>query len=441
MIWIQLIVVLLALFVGARYGGVVLGMMGGVGLAILAFVFKLTPTSPPIDVLFIILTVVVAASTLEGAGGMDYLVSLAESLLRKNPARITFIAPFVAYLFTILSGTGNVAYSILPVIAEVARESGVRPERPMSISVIASQFAIVACPISAATVALVGILAPLNITLINILSVTVPSTLIGIGVACFFANRMGKELNEDPEYLERVRLGIAPPISYKENVKDKKSATKEAKLSVVLFLLGTVLVVLFGSFPSLRPLLTYGDKVQPLSMSHTIEIVMLAISALIVVLCKVKSDNVVSGSVFNAGMMGIVAIFGLAWMSDTFVAANLEFIKESIQGVVTSMPWVFSIALFMVSCLTQSQAATTRALMPLGLSLGIPGATLVGVFAAVNGFFFIPNYATLISGVAFDRTGTTKIGKYVLNHSYMIPGMVAIVVTIVVGLFLGNIII
>ena len=439
MFWLELGVVLLAMFIGARKGGIFLGMAGGAGLAVLTFVFHLAPSSPPIDVMLIIIAVVVAASTLQAAGGMDYLVHIAERILRRNPRHITFVAPFVAYAFTFLSGTGNVSFSIMPVIAEVARESGVRPERPMSISVIASQQAITASPISAATVTMVALLAPFKITLLSILSVCVPATLIGILAGAFYSNRMGKDLDKDPEYLKKVEAGQVPPIS--ERKTGAYVPSPGAKLSVALFVLGAILVVSFGTFAELRPQILSAGKLVPMAMPHTIEVTMLVISALMVLLCRVDVNQIVSGSVFKAGMLGIVCIFGLAWMGDTLVANNMDFIKTSVQALVTSYPWIFAIALFFVATLTTSQAATTRALMPLGISLAMPVPALIGVWPAVNGYFFIPNYATLIAGVAFDRTGTTKIGKYVLNHSYMMPGLIATIVSVCTALFLASIII
>lgn len=364
---------------------------------------------------------------------MDYLVQIAEKLLRRNPEHITFLAPFIAYAFTFCSGTGNVAYSILPVIAEVARESGVRPERPISISVIASQQAITACPISAATVTLLGLLAPFGITLVDIMMICIPASLLAIFLGAFYANKMGKKLELDEEYQRRVREGLIPSLKKKT---EYAPPTKEAKLSVALFLLGALIVVLFGTFPELRPVLNYSGKYTALNMTHAIEITMLTMSAIMVILCKVDVNKIIDGSVFKSGSMGVICIFGLAWMGDTFVASQMDAIKQSVQDIVATQPWVFAIALFAVSTLTLSQAATTRALMPLGIALGIPAPILIAVFPSVNGYFFFPNYATVIAGIAFDRTGTTRIGRFVLNHSYMMPGLITIISSLVFALLL-----
>lgn len=436
MFWIQFLIVLACIFIGARLGGVGLGVMGGVGLAILVFGFGLQPTSAPIDVMLMILAVVTAAGALQAAGGMDYLVYLAEKALRKNPKRITFIAPIVTYLFTFCAGTGHVAYSVLPVIAEVSRESGVRPERPMSIAVIASQQAITASPISAATVALLALLTNFKINLLDILMICIPSTFIACMIAAFVSSKMGKELNEDPEYLKRLEAGLAPIK------KDKKEyvATTGSKLSVILFLVSAVLVVALGSFEKLRPGWVINGTFTRMTMPVAIEIVMLMIAALIIIFCKPKVDDIVNGNVFKSGAAAVVAIFGIAWMGDTFFQGNMKLISGSISELVTAAPWLFAVALFALSILLYSQAATVRTLMPLGIALGISPALLIAMFPAVNGYFFIPNYPTVVAAINFDRTGTTRIGKYLLNHSFMLPGLIATVGAVAIGILLSTII-
>lgn len=435
MFFVEFVIVLLMMVIGAQYGGVFFGMVGGFGLAILMFVFKLAPASPPIDVMLIMMSVVLAASTLQAAGGMQVLINKAEVLLRKHPSRITFMAPLIAWIFTFMAGTGNVLYNVLPVIAEVARGAGIRPERPISISVIASQHAVPSSPISAATVAMATLLAPAGVSLLNILGLVIPATLIGLTFGAIAASKMGKELNEDPEYLDKVRKGMIQIISVEEQ--KKIAETKEAKLSVVFFLVGAVLVVLFGTFSWLRPeVVNAAGKVMSVSMTAMIEIVMLVISGLIVMCCKVDSDKIISSSVFKAGMMGVISVFGLAWMSDTLIANNLPLIKSSVKDIAVSNPIYFAIALFVVSAITHSQAATVGALMPLGIALGIPGITLAAMFPAVCGYFIIPANGVLLAGVAFDRTGTTRLGKYVVNHSYIIPGMVATFFAVAAGMLL-----
>ena len=426
---IQLLFVLVAIIIGARIGGIGLGVMGGVGLAILTFVFGLQPTAPPIDVMLMIAAVISAASCMQAAGGLDYMVKIAEKLLRRNPAQVTILAPLVTYFFTIVAGTGHVAYSVLPVIAEVATETKIRPERPLGIAVIASQQAITASPISAATVALLGLLAGYDITLFDILKISIPATLIGVLVGAFCSMKVGKELMEDPEYLKRLKSGMLD--DKKIELKDVKNKFK-AQLSVILFLAATVLIVLFGSIPSLRP----SFDGTPLSMPSLIEIIMLATAALILLATRTDGIKATQGSIFPAGMQAVIAIFGIAWMGDTFIKGNIAELTASIEGIVTEMPWLFGVALFVMSILLYSQAATIRAILPLGIALGISPMLLIALFPAVNGYFFIPNYPTVVAAINFDRTGTTGIGKWILNHSFMMPGMVATIVAIVSGILL-----
>lgn len=426
---LQLLFVLVAIIIGARLGGIGLGVMGGVGLAILTFVFGLQPTTPPIDVMLMIAAVISAASCMQAAGGLDYMVKIAERLLRKNPSHVTILAPLVTYFFTFLAGTGHVAYSVLPVIAEVATETKIRPERPLGIAVIASQQGITASPISAATVALLGLLAGYDITLFDILKICVPATLIGVLVGAFFSMKVGKELVDDPEYQRRLQSGMLNDKHVE--LKDVQNKFK-AQLSVALFLAATFLIVLFGSIPSLRPSF---DGVT-LGMPSLIEILMLTAAALILILTKTDGIKATQGSIFPAGMQAVIAIFGIAWMGDTFINGNITQLTASIEGIVTEMPWLFGLALFVMSILLYSQAATVRAIVPLGIALGMSPMMLIALFPAVNGYFFIPNYPTVVAAINFDRTGTTGIGKYILNHSFMMPGLVATVVALVSGLLL-----
>lgn len=430
---LQLLFVLTAIIIGARLGGIGLGVMGGVGLGILTFVFGLQPTAPPIDVMLMIAAVISAASCMQAAGGLDYMVKLAEKLLRKNPSHVTILSPIVTYLFTFVAGTGHVAYSILPVIAEVAIETKIRPERPLGIAVIASQQAITASPISAATVALLGLLTGFDITLFDILKITIPATILGVLVGALCSMRVGKELVDDPEYQKRMAEGYFDGRKIKiDDVKNKR----HAMLSVLIFILATAFIVLFGSFEGMRPSFLAGGETVTLGMSSIIEIIMLSAAAIILLVTKTDGIKATQGSVFPAGMQAVIAIFGIAWMGDTFLNGNMAQLTASIEGVVRQMPWLFGIALFVMSILLYSQAATVRALVPLGIALGISPYMLIAMFPAVNGYFFIPNYPTVVAAINFDRTGTTGIGKWILNHSFMMPGMVATLVSIVVGLLL-----
>lgn len=399
---LQLAFVLVAIIIGARLGGIGLGVMGGIGLAILTFGFGLQPTSPPIDVMLMIAAVISAASCMQAAGGLDYMVKLAERLLRKNPSQVTILSPIVTYLFTFVAGTGHVAYSVLPVIAEVATETKIRPERPLGIAVIASQQAITASPISAATVALLGLLAGFDVTLFDILKITIPATIIGVLVGALFSMKVGKELADDPEYRKRLTEGYLDVK--KVEIKDIHNK-RHAVLSVLIFILATAFIVFFGSFDSLRPAFVIDGETVRLGMSAIIEIVMLSAAALILLLTRTDGMKATQGSVFPAGMQAVIAIFGIAWMGDTFLQGNMLQLTQSIEGVVRQMPWLFGIALFAMSILLYSQAATVRALMPLGIALGISPMILVALFPAVNGYFFIPNYPTVVAAINFDRTG------------------------------------
>ena len=426
---LQLLFVLVAIIVGARLGGIGLGVMGGVGLAILTFVFGLQPTAPPIDVMLMIVAVISAASCMQAAGGLDYMVKLAERLLRRNPSQVTILSPLVTYLFTFVAGTGHVAYSVLPVIAEVATETKIRPERPLGIAVIASQQAITASPISAATVALLGLLTGFDITLFDILKITIPATLIGVLVGAFLSKKVGKELLEDPEYLRRLEAGMIDTKHVELN--DVKNMF-HARISVIIFIAATLLIVLFGSIPAMRPVFNG----TALDMPAIIEILMLCAAAVILLISRTDGIKDTQGSVFPAGMQAVIAIFGIAWMGDTFINGNITELTGSIEGIVRQMPWLFGLALFVMSILLYSQAATVRAIVPLGIALGISPMMLIALFPAVNGYFFIPNYPTVVAAINFDRTGTTGIGKWILNHSFMMPGMVATIVSIVIGLLL-----
>ncbi|MCK3655165.1 C4-dicarboxylate ABC transporter [Pasteurellaceae bacterium Macca] len=435
MFLLQFAIVLLCILIGARIGGIGLGVLGGLGLAILAFGFGLQPANLPIDVMFMIMAVVSAAAAMQASGGLDYMIKIATNILRRNPKYITFIAPLVTWTFTVLAGTGHVAYSVLPVIAEVSRHNGIRPERPLSMAVIASQFAIVASPIAAAVTSVVVFLEPQGIHLGDVLKVTMPATILGLFCACLIVNKMGKELKDDPNY---QRL-LQDPNYIANNKVEKNDSQVEissrAKISVGLFLFGALLVVLMGAFPSLRPV--FNGK--PMGMAHTIEIVMLSVGALIMLICKPNGNAVTQGSVFHAGMRAVIAIFGIAWLGDTLMHAHIGEVKGMVSNLVETAPWTFAFALFALSVLVNSQGATVATLFPLAIALGIPAPILIGVFVAVNGYFFIPNYGPIIASIDFDTTGTTRIGKFIFNHSFMLPGLLSMAFSIGFGLLFANI--
>ena len=431
---IQFAVVLLCILIGAQVGGIGLGVFGGIGLAVMAFGFHLQPTSPPIDVMLMIMAVVSAAAAMQAAGGLDYLVRVATRVLHRNPRYITFIAPAVTYAFTVVAGTGHVAYSVLPVIAEVSRRNGIRPERPLSMAVIASQFAIVASPVAAAVVSVVHYLEPQHITLIDVLKVTVPSTILGIGLACVFVNRMGKELADDPGYQQRLKDPEYVKLNAVEAVAEDAPLKPTAETSVRIFLAAALLVVLMGAFKWLRPV--FGG--EHMGMAHTIEIVMLSAAALTILICKPDGNEITQGSVFHAGMRAVIAVFGVAWMGDTLMQAHLPELKAAVSSLVETAPWTFAFALFVLSVLVNSQGATVTTLFPVGIALGVPAPILIGTLVAVNGYFFIPNYGPIIASIDFDTTGTTRIGRYIFNHSFMLPGLLSMAFSLALGLLFAQ---
>ncbi len=434
MIWMQIAIVLLAIFLGTRLQGISLGIMGGLGLAILTFIFHVKPTDPPTDVLMIVMAVVTASGTLEAAGGLRYLSTLAERFIRKYPHRITFISPLIVYLFTLLGGTSHTVYAILPVIADVAKDVGVRPSKPLSVAVIAAQQAVLASPISAPTALVVELLAPYGIGLIDILTICVPATFGGVALATLVVNRWGGgALHEDPAYLKSIQ-DIQQKMK-RETVKTDL-VSSSARRSVVLFMLGITIIMLCGVWKSLRPSWEINGTMQPMAMPVVIEIMMLAIAALIVLVCKLNPKEIAKSNVFTSGIQAVVAIVGISWLGDTFIAANKAEILATVQIQIMQAPWQFSLLLFLMSIILVSQTATIRAVMPLGIALGLPATALLAALPAVNGLFFIPNYPTLLAAMSLDSTGTTRVGKFVLNHSFMLPGLVATTTAVVIAVVL-----
>lgn len=436
-ILLQFAVVLGAIWLGARSAGVGLGLWGAVGLLVLVVAFGINPTSPPVDVMLIILAVIMAASVMDAAGGIDYLVRIAERIIRANPKYVTIVAPLTTWTFTFLAGTGHIVYPLLPVIYETAHQNGIRPERPMAVATIASQQAITASPVAAATAAMIGLFAEKGMTdwgLAQILMICVPATLTGVVVAAIVSMFMGKDLKDDLVYQERLKAGLIPPPQAPAARAPLKPA---ARGSALIFLAGVALVVLLGFFPSLRTL--PGAK-SALAMPIVIELVMLSVAAVMLLVSRVAVDDVPKTATLRAGVVATIGIFGLAWLGDSFIAANKEVIVPAIGDWAKVAPWTFALGLFFASVLLYSQAATTRALMPLGVALGLPPQFLIGMFPAVNGYFFVPTYGSLIAAINFDLSGTTRIGKYVLNHSFMIPGIVATGVAVVTGLAMARVV-
>lgn len=440
---LELFIFLTCILVGARLGGIALGTVAGIGLAIFVFIFALPPGGPPPGVLGMIIAVITALAAMQAAGGLDYLVSLADRIMRKHPQQIVFIAPIVTYLLVLGSGTTHVIYALLPVIAEVSRKGNIRPERPLSISVIAGFQGNIASPISAATVAMLGLLIAKGISLPRMLAITIPSTFIAVLVGAVSVAWRGKKLSEDPEYQRRLASGELKP----EAVPAPPTATslRNARGSMVLFIVGILAVVLIGVFPSLRPMYQVvgdgGIDSDQVSMGNAIMIVMIAIAGLTMIFFKASPEATVKGTIMRSGLTAIISILGISWLGSSFFEGNREAIVNSISSLVKIYPFAFAGGMFILSTMLFSQAATVSLMMPIGQALGVPTALLVAFYPASNGLFFVPTYGTLLAAVSFDQTGTTKIGKYLLNHSFMRPGLVSLLTAILVAFALSKLLI
>lgn len=436
MFWIQLAIIIVCIAIGGRFSGIGLGAAGGFGLAILTIGFGLALGDPPVSVVFIIMAVITCVSILQGAGGLDFLVTIAEKILRQKPSAITFLGPFVCYFFTVICGTSYVAFSVYPVIAEIAISTRIRPERAMSMSVIASNMAIPASPISAITAAMIAITAAIGITPFALLMVTFPACFFGVLAGCFFVYKRGAELENDPEFKRRIASGEFHEHAAVEKI-SFAAITPQAKLSLAIFLFSIATIIIVSSFPTLLPKL--GSEGKAMSIPALLQVAMLATGAIIMVACKVPRDRLDSGSVFKAGLVGVVGILGISWMTDTLFSAYIDFIKDLSSAVLINYPALFGVALFVASMVLYSPAATAVALMPVAVSLGLSPAMILGLLPATCAVFIIPGGAQ-IGCVAFDRTGTTKIGRYGFNHSYLLPGLVSLFVSVICSLAIAHMI-
>lgn len=431
MLVLELVIVLLAIFLGARLGGIGIGFAGGLGVLVLAAI-GVAPGKIPFDVISIIMAVIAAISAMQVAGGMDYLVHQTEKVLRKNPKHITILAPIVTYLLTIFAGTGNISLSALPVIAEVAKEQGIKPCRPLSTAVVSAQIAITASPISAAVVYMSSVMEGHGVSYLHLLMVVLPSTFLAVLVMSLIISWcFDSKLSNDPIYRKRLKEGLITLRGDKQ-VEIKKGA----QASVWMFLLGVIAVVIYAivNSPSL------GLVEKPLmNTTNAILIIMLSVATLTTIICRVDTDNVLNSSTFKAGMSACICILGVAWLGDTFVSANIDWIKETAGTVIQNHPWLLAVIFFFASALLYSQAATAKALMPMALALNVSPLTAVASFAAVSGLFILPTYPTLVAAVQMDDTGTTRIGKLVFNHPFFIPGTLGVALSVCFGFLLGSV--
>ncbi|MEO8101983.1 MAG: anaerobic C4-dicarboxylate transporter [Betaproteobacteria bacterium] len=438
--FLQIVLILACLFYGARKGGIALGLLGGIGIVILVFVFRLPPGKPPIDVILTIVAVVAASATLQASGGLDVLLQLAEKILRRNPKYVSILAPFTTCTLTMLCGTGHVVYTMLPIIYDVAIKNNIRPERPMAASSIASQMGIMASPVSVAVVSLVAFLAKAPagspvIDFVTLLSITIPSTLVGVLMIGIFSWFRGKDLDKD----EAFQQLIADPESRKfvygdtTTLLDKKLSAHQWT-AMWIFISAIAVVALLGAMPAIRPLVAG----KPLSMVLTIQMFMLMAGAFIIIFTKTNPTAIAKNEVFRAGMIAVVAVFGVAWMADTVFEANLPQIKAALADVVKTQPWTYALALLVVSKLVNSQAAAVSAMVPVALSIGVPAGYVVAFAAASYGYYILPTYPSDLATIQFDRSGTTRIGKYVINHSFILPGLIGVFSSCVFGYVLAT---
>ncbi|MGF7538884.1 anaerobic C4-dicarboxylate transporter [Providencia rettgeri] len=433
MVWLEIIVVLGAIFFGIRMGGIGIGLCGGLGLAVLTIGFGLPIGSPPVDVILIIMTVVVAASALQAAGGMDYLVRLASKFMRKNPKYLNIIAPIITWVMTIMAGTGFIVFSMLPVIAEIAKDSGIRPSRTLAGSVVASQIAISGSPISAAMAAMLTIMEGNGVAFIVVMSVCLPASFVAAMVAAFIASRQGCELEDDEVYLERLQKGLV----HKYEEKTGESTTRE-KFSVVLFIIATVAIVILAAFPQLRPGFDIG---KPMGTRDIIIICMLSAACLMVIFCKTSPNSIVLAPTFRSGMSSLAVILGIVTLGTTFVDAHMDQIKAIAGDVLSAYPILLALVLFFTCALLYSQGATTPLIIPLAIALDVPTWAILASFVAVTGVFVLPTYPTSLAAIEFDSTGSTRVGKYILNHPFMLPGLGGIIAGVAFGFIIAPMIV
>ncbi|AJI82428.1 TPA: anaerobic C4-dicarboxylate transporter [Yersinia enterocolitica] len=439
MITLQFIIIILCLLVGTRYGGMGLGLISGIGLFILTFIFGLEPGKPPVDVMLTILAVIGCAAVLQTAGGLNVMMQFAERLLRKHPQHITLLAPFTTWSLTFLCGTGHVVYTMFPIISDIAIKKGIRPERPMAVASVASQMAITASPVSVAVVSLVSIIGANHgigqaYSILEILAVSVPASLVGVLMAALWSLRRGKDLDKDPDFQARIKDPEQRDFIYgSTDTLLNQVFPKQAYWSTGIFFVAIALVVLLGAFADLRPAFEVKGKMQSLSMNLVIQMMMLIAGAVILIGCKVKPSDISNGAVFKAGMVAIFSVFGVAWMSDTFFQAHMGDLKLVLEDVVKGHPWTYAIVLFLVSKLVNSQAAALTAIAPMGLQLGVDPKMLIAFFPAAYGYFVLPTYPSDLACIGFDRSGTTKIGKFIINHSFIIPGLIGVICSCITG--------
>ena len=430
LIALEALVVLGAIVMGTRSSGVGLGIWGGVGVLVLVFVFRLEPGSAPTDAMLIIIAVVTSAGMMQVSGGIDWMVSVAAKAIANHPKQITLIAPLMAFLFSVGAGTSNVLYPLMPVIYDVSYRNGIRPSRPLSLSVVVTGVALACSPVSAAMAAMVTLtdVTPYDFDLVSILAVTIPAALIGIVLTSLVVSRLGPELADDAEYQRRIASGELEPPGSGEQV--EVTATTQGRNAAVIFLGAVALIVVFGLFPDLRPQIEGDDGTAPVSMTVTIQLLMFLAGAVMMLVCRPKVSDVSNSKVFKAGIVSAIALFGLAWLTDTFISAHEDEIVDTVGEWVNNASWIFFIAIFIVCALTTSQSTATRTIVPIGLAAGLSPALVTGMWAgSFSGIYTLPTNGTQIAAANFDLSGTTQLGTKLIDHSFFIPMLVLALTT------------
>lgn len=468
---LEALVVLGAIVMGTRAGGVGVGLWGGLGVFVLVFIFGEAPGAPPAAAMAIILAVVTAAALMQAAGGIDWMVYVAARVIESRPKQITLIAPLTAFLFSIGAGTSNIIYPLLPVIYDVSYKNGIRPSRPLTVTVVQSGMALAASPVSAAMAAMLTLtdVAPYNLGLTQILAITIPACVIGIVATALLVNRLGKELEDDPEVQAKIAAGelarwqaVAQPATVRVaggtgdgadapmdpvpgpasggSASSALTYTTRGRNSALAFFFGVVAIVLFGLFPDLRPAFSAeGGESVPIDMTTTIVMVMFVIGVLILFIGRPDVKTVPDMSVFKAGMISAIALFGIAWLTATFIAAHEAFIVDTIGAWVTDWKFLFALAVFLVAALTTSQSTATRTIVPIGLAAGLAPGLVTGMWAgALGGVYTLPANGTQIAAANFDLSGTTKLGSKLFDHSFFVPMLMMSVITIAVGALIGG---
>lgn len=434
---LEAVVLVGAIVMGTKSSGVGLGIWGGFGVAVLVFVFQLEPGSPPVDAMLIIISVVVTASMMQVAGGIDWMVTIAAKAIQKRPNQITLIAPMMAFLFSVGAGTSNILYPLLPVIYDVSYANKIRPSRPLSLSVVATGVALACSPVSAAMAAMITLtdVAPYDFDLIKVLSITVPAAIVGIVLTSFVVKRLGAELEDDPEFQARIADGrLQAPQALTSDAAANLTSTKQGRNAAVIFLSAVALIVVFGLFPDIRPQIAGADGDTPVSMTVVIQLLMFTASALMLLIAKPKVSDVPGASVFKAGITSAIALFGLAWLTDTFISAHEEQIVDTVGGWVNSAKVIFFLAVFLVCALTTSQSTATRTIVPIGLAAGLSPALVTGMWGgAFAGIYTLPTNGSQIAAANFDESGTTKLGTKLVDHSFFVPMLCLSISTAAVG--------